>query len=131
VADQADRWPRGAILRPRQAAAPSLAEVKPVNDCSFNSSAVADGDDKHPETAEPGPIEETTAAPETTGLVSGGADAGLDVSMAEVKPVNDCSFNNQNGRNRCRQPLCEPQLDHLLAPLASGAARTRRKPLLG
>ena len=34
-------------------------------------------------------------------------------------------------QNRCRQPLCEPQLDHLLAPLASGAARTRRKPLLG
>ena len=34
-------------------------------------------------------------------------------------------------QNRCRQPLCEPQLDHLLAPLASGAARTRRKPLRG
>jgi hypothetical protein len=34
-------------------------------------------------------------------------------------------------QNRCRQPLCEPQLDHLLAPLASGATRTRRKLLLG
>jgi hypothetical protein len=34
-------------------------------------------------------------------------------------------------QNHCRQPLCEPQLDHLLAPLASGATRTCRKPLLG
>eukprot|EP01046_Picozoa_sp_COSAG06_P012542 COSAG06_NODE_740_length_12667_cov_5.783180_5_plen_314_part_00 len=90
----ADAWEPVSAARP--AAAPPCCDLLlQLNRTRAQiSSAVADGDDKQPETAEPGPIEETTAAPETTGLVSGGADAGLDVSMAEVKPVNDCSFNS-------------------------------------